>query len=168
MHLTNVTAAILFALIRTSESSLLCAGLDPTISKAVFLFSVSRTSTDFVWVHWLSLQGHLCHVASLPVILWNHGELICGSCHNIYLASRIPLLLGAFSPLDRSVWWFLETLCYPLSIRSVNSTRPYKQSVKTTFSLRLHGQLRCPYPKIQHPWPEYFRNVSFTGQFTSP
>ena len=85
-------------LIRTSESSLLCAGLDPMISKAVFLFSVSRTSTDFVWVHWFSLQGHLCHVASLPVILWNHGELICGSCHNIYLASRIPLLLGAFFP----------------------------------------------------------------------
>lgn len=133
-----------------------------------FLFSVSRTSTDFVWVHWFSLQGHLCHVASLPVILWNQGELICGSCHNIYLASRIPLLLGAFFPLDRSVWWFLETFCYPLSIRSVNSTRPYKLSVKTTFSLRLHGQLRCPYPKIQHPWPEYFRNVSFTGQFTSP
>lgn len=51
MHLTNVTAAILFALIRTSESSLLCAGLDPMISKAFFLFSVSRTSTDFVWVH---------------------------------------------------------------------------------------------------------------------
>lgn len=98
MHLKNVTAAILFALIRTSESSLLCAGLDPMISKAVFLFSVSRTSTDFVWVHWFSLQGHLCHVASLPVILWNHGELICGSCHNIYLASRIPLLLGAFFP----------------------------------------------------------------------
>ena len=61
-------------------------------------FSVSRTSTDFVWVHWFSLQGHLCHVASLPVILWNHGELICRSCHNIYLASRIPLLLGAFFP----------------------------------------------------------------------
>lgn len=36
MHLTNVTAAILFALIRTSESSLLRAGRDPMILKAVF------------------------------------------------------------------------------------------------------------------------------------
>ena len=104
-----------------------------------FLFSVSRTSTEFVWVHWFSLQGHLCRVDSLPVILWNHGELICGSCQNIYLASGIPLLLGAFFPLDRSVWWFLEKLCYSLSIRSVKSTRPYKQSAKTTFSLRLRG-----------------------------
>lgn len=169
MHLTKVTSAILFALTQTSESSLLWAGLDPMISKAVFfLFSVSRKSTEFVWVHWFSLQGHLCHVASLQVILWNHGELICGSCHNIYLASGIPLLLGAFIPLDRSVWWFLEKLCYSLSIRSVNSPRPYKQSMKTTFSLLLRGQLRCPYPKIQHPWREYFRNVSLTGQFTSP
>ena len=69
MRLTKVTAAILFALTQTSESSLLWAGLDPMISKAVILFSVSRTSTEFVWVHLFSLQGHLCRVDSLQVIL---------------------------------------------------------------------------------------------------